>query len=37
VVNAQRTTVQRDGLATGSYHITIRFADGRATRTIVFE
>ena len=37
VVNAQRATVQRDGLANGSYHITIRFADGRATRTIVFE
>ena len=36
-VNAFRAVVQRDGLAAGSYFITVRFDDGRATRTIVFE
>ena len=36
-VNAFRAVVQRDGLAAGSYFITVHFDDGRATRTIVFE
>jgi hypothetical protein len=36
-VTGTRTVVQREDLASGNYRITVRFADGRATRSIVFE
>lgn len=36
-VNALRTVVERSDLAPGTYRIVVRFADGRAARSVVFE